>query len=419
MSSDHFRQSHAPLLAATPATPVSPAAPSNRVDSLSSTSFDDSDLYSREVSDAFTDADDDLASMASHPGHNSSSFNALSFGKVPDGHVFQVPETKNIVAYVLEFTSPFTFFEYITFVLLSFQLILFFVYRAPSFVFLSLFVFWRLFYNLGLGFLLRTQSSHHFFVGFCKKAGFGLNNSKRRNEWVEYLQGELSKKLGKEVEYESLPLEFKSWLLFRSIADLILVNDFASYVMFAISFYKPPNDGLGATDYLRFFGGAVLLLFNFWVKIDAHRVVKDFAWYWGDFFFAIESNQTFDGVFELAPHPMYSLGYIGFYGTALIAQSYWVLFISLGAHIAQFLFLYLVEIPHNEKTYGSRDSNKQQNYMDHEIQHLYFRRDLIVFKNFDWFRSSDIFVLVIASYSIVIAFVMGPADTPWKLGLYV
>lgn len=67
--------------------------------------------------------------------------------------------------------------------------------------------------------------------------------------------------------------------MFRHMVDVILLNDFLSYVLFSLSFLRlagPPGHS-ALFHVLRWTGGVVLLLFNLWVKTDAHRIVKDFA----------------------------------------------------------------------------------------------------------------------------------------------
>eukprot|EP00158_Paraphelidium_tribonemae_P007171 Partr_v1_DN28136_c2_g1_i1_m56196 putative Catalyzes the first step in the conversion of phosphatidylethanolamine to phosphatidylcholine during the methylation pathway of phosphatidylcholine biosynthesis (By similarity) len=71
--------------------------------------------------------------------------------------------------------------------------------------------------------------------------------------------------------------------------------------------------------------------------------------------------------------PMYSVGYAGFYGVSIMANSYTVLFVSLLAHGAQFVFLYLVEEPHIKKIYGSGSSSSLRS--DHRIYDILYGRD--------------------------------------------
>ncbi|CRK34222.1 hypothetical protein BN1708_019435, partial [Verticillium longisporum] len=111
---------------------------------------------------------------------------------------------------------------------------------------------------------------------------------------------ELEAKIPEDYEFEKAPMEYNTWLTFRRVVDLILMCDFVSYCLFAIICGHKPEGESFIIGAVRWSIGIGLVLFNLWVKLDAHRVVKDYAWYWGDFFYLIDQELTFDGVFEMA-----------------------------------------------------------------------------------------------------------------------
>lgn len=65
--------------------------------------------------------------------------------------------------------------------------------------------------------------------------------------------------------------------MFRHFVDVILLNDFLSYCFFAMSFLQFPPKHSAVFHISRWIGGLTLIFFNLWVKVDAHRIVKDYA----------------------------------------------------------------------------------------------------------------------------------------------
>jgi phosphatidylethanolamine N-methyltransferase len=169
----------------------------------------------------------------------------------------------------------------------------------PGWAFIAWFFFWRMAYNLLMGLLLYHQS-----------------NSFAINKWLERNQGSsmqrsikkaIISEMGSDYDYDKVPIAFNAYMLFRIIADVVLGNDLLSYLVFALKFYQTP-DFTSIWTFIAYISGILMCIFSLWAKLDSYRVVKDYAWYWGDFFFTIEQKLMFDRVFAMFPHPMYTVG---------------------------------------------------------------------------------------------------------------
>ncbi|KAK3991412.1 phosphatidylethanolamine N-methyltransferase [Cladorrhinum sp. PSN332] len=353
-----------------------------------------------------------------------------TYGRTPGGQIFVVPETHDMVSQLLDPREPKNLSDYLVIGVIAAHIWL--AYALPSSwkvpVCGALFLFWRAAYNVGIGYLLTVQSKYKLLVTWAKrlKAFEKPETGKNPRPWLyKLLKTELEAKIPLDYNMDESPIEYNTWLAFRRIVDLILMCDFVSYCLFAIVCGGKPEGEAVLATFARWAVGIVLIAINLWVKLDAHRVVKDYAWYWGDFFYLIDQQLTFDGVFEIVPHPMYSIGYVGYYGISMMAASYNVLFISIFAHACQFAFLAIVENPHIEKTYnpppprlrpeseaGSSDSRPSSSSSNAgKVEEPVPVHNL--FGTFDFYRATDWAALFLVVYFV--AFTLATPTTPtWQ-----
>ena len=169
--------------------------------------------------------------------------------------------------------------------ILAFHIAIFYftppVYR--SWVLGLIFAVWRSSYDIGIGYLLDIQSKHKRLVIWADKLKIFENPSTGINPHPQlyyFLKRELETKIIKDYKFEDAPIEYNTWLVFRRVVDLVLMSDFVSYSLLAISLglgERPIQESPWMTLF-RWTGGIVMISFNIWVKLDAHRVVKDYAW---------------------------------------------------------------------------------------------------------------------------------------------
>eukprot|EP01028_Stygiella_incarcerata_P004237 TRINITY_DN1907_c0_g1_i1.p1 TRINITY_DN1907_c0_g1~~TRINITY_DN1907_c0_g1_i1.p1 ORF type:complete len:726 (+),score=164.15 TRINITY_DN1907_c0_g1_i1:274-2178(+) len=319
-------------------------------------------------------------------------------GRTKEGEVFFVPKTTSIIEKLF---SPMEWgaCEYFSLSLAILQVIFFFM-RLPRSFYVINFLFWRFCYNAGLGLLLHFQSKDMAFTRFHAWM------RKRIPNYDRLFMGTVNS----QVDITKTPLAFNAWMSYRFLVDVVLCTDFLAYVILAFSLWEFPT-----TYGLREIGcyglGLLLCIFNLWAKQDAHRVLGDYAWYWGDFFFLVDKNLVFDGIFQMFPHPMYTVGYAFFYGSSLLTRSYTVLLVSVFAHLFQLFFLTFVENPHIEKTYGDMTHDREKDAVLYDEEQGYFHRgrDPILFFNFQMLRSTDLFLLVVVLYNVALYL----SDAPW------
>ena len=356
--------------------------------------------------------------------------------------VFTVPQTHDMVSQLLSPSQPKNISDIIVLLILGLHGLT--LYLLPTFlrtpVFAMVFLFWRGCYNAGIGYLLYIQSNDRRLVAWAKKRKLFINPATGGNPHPTLyyiLKRELEIKIPHDYVFEEAPIEYNTWLVFRRIVDLILMCDFVSYCLFAMACGRTPLGESMLMTVFRWIAGWTLVGFNLWVKLDAHRVVKDYAWYWGDFFYLVDQELTFDGVFEMAPHPMYSVGYAGYYGISLMAASYHVLFISIIAHAAQFAFLVWVENPHIDKTYNTPPSRIRPSEPITDTDYAYAIDDgrvngapplattnqpspvhnLLGIQNVDLYRTTDTSVILLQLYVFVLTLLT--PSTPVFQGLFV
>ncbi|KAI8913312.1 phospholipid methyltransferase-domain-containing protein [Gorgonomyces haynaldii] len=310
-------------------------------------------------------------------------------------------------------SGPITLLERVTVALLLLQL---YLPRSLSFY---MFVFYKSLYLL-LGYALKLQSKKKSITRFLESLGMGQKLASPPSDWILFWRQQVTLYVERdtEIEYDylSMPIEYNAWILFRQISNVVMANAMCAYVLFAVHHYDPQPD-MYWRNVMHLVGGVIFLLFNLWVRLDIVRTLDDFSCYWGDFFFLVPDKKSFDGgVLESIPHPMYSVGYIGYYGITLITQSHLVFAASLVSHLMDIIFLFWVEKPHTRKIYEPQKLVNDQTFL--KEMHTYYSNDMVLLYNVDPFRPNDVLTLFIVLYTVASAIFIGPSDTYYKTLFY-
>jgi len=336
----------------------------------------------------------------------------IDIGITPEGEKFEVPKTFDVMHKLLTISKWKEIPILVNIIIGAFYLICLTMTNIAKEFYLGSFIVFRLGYDVGLGMILKKQSETRWFTKLYEKhiknnetyKNFIRNNftvHERVSSEEEIKKGIINYEI-KAFNPDKYPTAYASWMVFRAVVDVILINDVVTYAAFVLAYWDIPKE-INMYTILMYIVGIGLSIFAFWSKMDAHRVIGDFAWYWGDFFYLVPKTLQFDGIFQCVPHPMYTVGYFFMYGAAFMSQNVTVLYVSFAAHILQLIFLTIVENPHIEKTYGQMQDELKNTYAKSGFTKEDF--PLLYFKLNPW-SPEDLFFIVITTYLVIIGYVI-------------
>ena len=280
-------------------------------------------------------------------------------------------------------------------------------------------IFWRLMYNVALGLVLRLQSDTKFLTHFIMRV-----QKRGTSFWYNLVNVLVAGTAGCSDSLQAYPAGFNAWLLNMQFVNIILPLDVMAFMIVVFRQVDKPSDCFSiflssdttasliaetpgwlcsGASYTAMGIGMLLGLVSVMGKRAAFDVIGHYAWFWGDFFYGLDLELKFDGIFDLAPHPMYTVGYGWMYGLALMTGSSHVAALAFGSHFLQIFFLVAVEDPHIHKLYGPAVVTTPSSKILTSSQS---NSNVLLIGNFDIYRSSDWQLVSICSL-LIIVFVMG------------
>ena len=171
-------------------------------------------------------------------------------------------------------------------------------------------VTWRLLHSVGLGLILRAQSSDKL--------------------WTKHF-----------IKHGSTPLE--AWSQWKSIYNTTLCLTYISFLLACLQNYHLPSDWTHGTVLLRHTMGFLLIGLHVWMNLSIYEVLGDFGWFFGDFFVQGKNRLTYTGIYRYLNNPERLMGSAAFWGMSLINNSSIGFSLALLAQVCNLLFIQFVE----------------------------------------------------------------------------